>query len=565
MRGTRADVLTAGNARRFALLKWACFALLVGMYVGFWNCDQSKVEAKDTGNKSVSYSPRGDLYGLVVGISHHKDGQIPELQSAASDADEIARFLKSQHTLFKNIHVRLLLNSRATRANIERVLAQGTRLAGSNDVLLFYFVGYGMPDPARERGYFLTAYDTESNRVPETGLICNLKDLLKNIKARQCIAVLDTCSPAEREKVPLREVVRTLRDTVERVVIVSGRTLTTGADDSQRQRRSLFTKSFLEGLRGTADADRDGIVSAEESYEYAASQTRIQSGGSQIPEWEGRFVQCCPLACTVAAKRPPAPIRRDPKGDLYCLAVGVSRYRYSGVPDLEFAAKDAGDLAEIMQSQRHLYGRVFVTVLKNELATKVNIEKALSGGFARARPDDTLLLFVSGHGVTQSKKGDEFFLVAHDTDPGRLSATAVPLGGMWLIGKVKAQRALVIADTCHAGAAVELREHSRGVSFADFAREFVNTGNRLIMSSSRTSEASQEDGLLGNGIFTHFILKGLRCEADSDGNGVVTVREVFEYAAKHTNRFTGGHQNPEFEGRMDGEFPLSRVQSPKRP
>lgn len=508
---------------------------------------------------------KADLYGLVVGVSRYKHPQIPKLDSAKKDAEDFVGFLKSQRKLYNNIHVKLLVDESATKARIERVLYQGFRLAGENDRLLFYFSGYGLADCKERKGYFLIAYDTDPNRVTSTGVFYSPKQQAVVTKARQSACIIDICrsvvfgeASSPSEVVTLSDLLRDSGNTSNRIAIVSSRSRGLSKKYA-RLRNGVFTHFLLEGLRGEGDFDNDGIITLTEAYDYASSHTRVLTGGAQQTEFGGR--EDAPF--TLWDGRDPKQagyLRPDSaKGDLHCLAIGVSEYKNPKIPDLKYAAKDARDFVKFVKSQRQLYKKVRVKLLVDERATKANIEKWLSKGCVSAGKDDTLLLFFSGHGLADPNREDEYFVAAHDTDPFRVASTGVLLSGMRLIKKVEARRALLIADTCMAGASVDLQRESGGVSLADFVREFRNRPNRMVIASSSTPESSVEDPGFRNGVFTHFLLKGLRGEADSDEDGVVTVTEAYHYVSSHTRDFTRGTQNPEFEGRADGPFALSVV------
>ena len=57
-----------------------------------------------------------------------------------------------------------------------------------------------------------------------------------------------------------------------------------------------------------------------------------------------------------------------------------------------------------------------------------------------------------------------------------------------------------------------------------------NSGNgiALFMSSSNT-ETSIEIPQIGQGLFTYFYIQGLKGEADTDNNKIVTLQELYEY------------------------------------
>ena len=64
----------------------------------------------------------------------------------------------------------------------------------------------------------------------------------------------------------------------------------------------------------------------------------------------------------------------------------------------------------------------------------------------------------------------------------------------------------------------------------------------------------------GHGVFTHFLLEGLRGEGDQNGDGIVTFAEVFEFVASSVTVATEGRQNPQRSG--FGDIPLAIVEEP---
>jgi formylglycine-generating enzyme required for sulfatase activity len=80
-----------------------------------------------------------------------------------------------------------------------------------------------------------------------------------------------------------------------------------------------------------------------------------------------------------------------------------------------------------------------------------------------------------------------------------------------------------------------------------------------VLTAAGAAERSQEGPQFcgGHGAFTCALLTGLQGAADSDGNGLVQVRELYDYTYRETKRRTTGLQNPELQGRFDNGLPLA--------
>ena len=88
----------------------------------------------------------------------------------------------------------------------------------------------------------------------------------------------------------------------------------------------------------------------------------------------------------------------------------------------------------------------------------------------------------------------------------------------------------------------------------------------MIFTSCETGEVSRESSKLGggHGVFTYYLLQGLKGQADKskyggDENQKVTLGEVIEYTRDQVKRFTGNQQHPDTAGRFDRNLPMGVV------
>jgi uncharacterized caspase-like protein len=58
-----------------------------------------------------------------------------------------------------------------------------------------------------------------------------------------------------------------------------------------------------------------------------------------------------------------------------------------------------------------------------------------------------------------------------------------------------------------------------------FLDRIARAKGRIILTASGANEVSGEDDKLKHGVFTYFLLEGLRGEADTDKDGMITVDE----------------------------------------
>lgn len=126
---------------------------------------------------------------------------------------------------------------------------------------------------------------------------------------------------------------------------------------------------------------------------------------------------------------------------------------------------------------------------------------------------------------------------------------------------IRAKRVIVIADACHAAGVGQqfdiARRAGRKVKVNSIAKGFnvlSSVGNSVcVLSATDASQFSQEGEKWGggHGVFTYFLLRGLRGQADTNHDGHVTVGELTPYLSEQVRRATGSAQCPRMAGSFD--------------
>jgi uncharacterized caspase-like protein len=70
---------------------------------------------------------------------------------------------------------------------------------------------------------------------------------------------------------------------------------------------------------------------------------------------------------------------------------------------------------------------------------------------------------------------------------------------------------------------------------------------------------SEERDELGHGVFTYYLIEGLRGKADADKDGLITVDEIFGFVSDAVPRATGQEQHPVKKGTVEGRLVLGVV------
>ncbi|RVU03132.1 caspase family protein [Mucilaginibacter limnophilus] len=250
---------------------------------------------------------------------------------------------------------------------------------------------------------------------------------------------------------------------------------------------------------------------------------------------------------------------------IYAVVVGVNADAVKGSGKLQFAEQDAIAFANYLKSPNA--GAVSagnLQLLVGAKATRSAILNATAAAFSRATKDDLVIFYFSGHGVSGDTPGSGY-LVPADYENDQMLVTGVPmLQLLQLMNNSKAKMKEVFIDACHAGLFPEDRIAKGSVSAqnaelaAAFLANFNNADKGFIgVLSSNSAEESREDSTLRHGIFTHFLIRGLKGEARETGTDIVTIRSLEAYLTKSIWSFTNEQQHPKVIGNFTVDFPMS--------
>lgn len=240
---------------------------------------------------------------------------------------------------------------------------------------------------------------------------------------------------------------------------------------------------------------------------------------------DGRGVASRTVSAEITVKRPEG----AGEGTLHVLAVGVGNY-LKLLPKLKFAADDARALSTRLTRNggARFNGRVVARTLTDGEATVATIGNTLAEMAAKAKPEDTFVLFMAGHGTIVD---EQYYFMPWDVDgAGDAAVRKQALSQQQLRGWLSRlpAKSLLLLDTCRSGGALQL---AAGAADEEGA---VSTLSRLsqrsvIVASSRDNVALE--GYNGHGVFSWVLLDALD-RADYDDNGSVDVSDIATHARK---------------------------------
>jgi WD40 repeat protein len=226
---------------------------------------------------------------------------------------------------------------------------------------------------------------------------------------------------------------------------------------------------------------------------------------------------------------------------LRALFVGVNDYTSSKLNKLQYAAKDANDLAAFFKKQEgKSYSKVEAKALPN--AKRVEVLNALEWLERESAEGDVNLLFLAGHGATIDQ---HFYYMAVDSDPESMRATAISKDEILRTIRNRKGSMVVMLDACHSGASIET---TSGASRVDMNRLANELGDQslgvLLYASARGRQFSFEHADWKNGAFTRAMLDGLAGGADRDKVGYVDTEELSVFVRRRVLIMTKNRQEP---------------------
>lgn len=238
----------------------------------------------------------------------------------------------------------------------------------------------------------------------------------------------------------------------------------------------------------------------------------------------------------------------------FALIIANTEYADPGLAQLTAPGMDARELARVLDS-REICAFDDVLVLFNEVESKVS--ETIDYFLSNRKPSDLLLLYFSGHGVR-----DEYgslYLAVKNTNRSRLRSTAIKSDFIReAMDQSRSKRQVLILDCCNSGAFAQGTKAEVGGSVGT-ASAFEGTGyGRVVLTASDSTQFAWEGdkvtGSTENSLFTNYLVKGLEGEADLNGDGRITIDELYDYAYEQIINITPKQTPGKWSYKQQGEI-----------
>ncbi|MBD1844326.1 caspase family protein [Cyanobacteria bacterium FACHB-63] len=230
---------------------------------------------------------------------------------------------------------------------------------------------------------------------------------------------------------------------------------------------------------------------------------------------------------------------------LWILLIGVSRYQDRKFPILQYSTIDTQSLADAFVDVTQEFPNTSIQVHHDaaEAPALNEVKASLHTIVEQAKPEDTVIVYFCGHAALDPRLQQVVFCLA-DTQKDAMRQTGLSaIGLLGLLGSCAAKQQVLWIDVWHANGmtvqtdTVELLDNPVGQLIQMLQQQATqNPGFQALLScntSGREIQQSWKFPELGHGVFTHFLIEGLRGAAASP-EGIVTTSVLGNYVHDRT-------------------------------
>lgn len=228
---------------------FACITFLLGMHIG--------MHAK--------------TYIVCIGMQNYP-GKVNDTNLCAKDAKTVKWLFDQNH----DSKTFILLNEEATKANIVRTMKRLFAEAGEGDAVAIFYSGHG------EHGA-LCVYDGNLSYQ-------DIYNTFQGSKASRRFAFINACySGTMRKKYDISKLKG--KDVM---FLLSARSKEQSIEDLT-MKNGVFPAYLVMGLKGSADKNRDRVITARELFDFVSKKVREKTNNQQHPVAWGHFSNNMPV------------------------------------------------------------------------------------------------------------------------------------------------------------------------------------------------------------------------------------------------------------------------------
>lgn len=266
-------------------------------------------------------------------------------------------------------------------------------------------------------------------------------------------------------------------------------------------------------------------ITLQEAKGYAPMESRTLRVALRAPETK----EIVEVLSEVNVDDIPAKVKGFEAAANFALVVGIGEYREKVIPTVKYASRDAEVVARHLENIAGI-PKANIKLLTDSKATKSDIEAQVQEWLPRrVTQESTVLVYYAGHGAP-GNKGQEAYIVPYEGNPDYPSQL-YPLEKLYqALNGLPARHVIVLLDSCFSGAKGRsvTGEGTRPIAIS-IENPLLAGGKITVLAAAEGSQVSSDYDKVQHGLFTYYLLRGLRGEADTAGKGSVELGELYRY------------------------------------
>jgi len=227
------------------------------------------------------------------------------------------------------------------------------------------------------------------------------------------------------------------------------------------------------------------------------------------------------------------------KGRRQAILVGIEEYQKA--PQLRYASNDVRQLAMTLRERGNYEVLEIVNTARDKPSQSETeaMQARVKDYLARLGGEDDVLVYFSGHGFRDT--AGRLYLAQIDCNPADPAPGGIPVA--WLREELAACQAkfkLLLIDACHGGAE-RGEDETASVAAKDLAMPFADLASVVTLASSQGNEKSLVWPEKRQSLFSYWVNQGLKGHADQNGNGQVSIDELYEYVFRNVTDIAERH------------------------
>ncbi|MFA4829695.1 MAG: ankyrin repeat domain-containing protein [Thermodesulfovibrionales bacterium] len=248
-------------------------------------------------------------------------------------------------------------------------------------------------------------------------------------------------------------------------------------------------------------------------------------------------------------------VKAKPNKNAYAIVIGIENYRQK-LPKADYAVADAKTVTEYLTKAMG-YPEENVVTLTNDRASLTDFIKYFEKWLPNnVEKDSSVFIYYSGHGAPNTKTGDAY-LVPYDGDPSFIEQTGYPLKKLYeSLNKLQAKEIIVALDSCFSGAGGKsvIAKGARPLVM-NLEQDMKAFDKLTVLSAASGEQTSSTYDEKGHGLFTYFMLKGIKDENVTRQDGSIKMDDLFGYIKPQVERIARKQYNNEQTPQLFGGKP----------